>query len=45
MADDLSQFFAKKTQKSKEKKKGVIKLDTVGQQLERKVKLQVCLLN
>ena len=42
MADDLEAFFAKKKQKSKDrKKKGVVNLDDVGQQLERKAKIQV----
>jgi hypothetical protein len=42
MGDDLSAFFAKKAQKSKEKKKkGIIKIDDVGNQLERKVRKQV----
>lgn len=41
MGDDLSAFFAKKAQKSKEKKKkGIIKIDDVGNQLERKVRKQ-----
>lgn len=40
MTDDLSAFFAKKTQK-KSKKKNIVSLDDVGQQLERKVKFQV----
>ena len=42
MSDDLSAFFAKKAQKNKDKKKkkGVVSLEDVGQQLERKVKIQ-----
>ncbi|KAI1713452.1 hypothetical protein DdX_08966 [Ditylenchus destructor] len=41
MADDLSAFFAKKAQKSKDKKKkAVVNLDDVAQQLERKAKIQ-----
>jgi len=41
MADDLDAFFAKKKQKSKDrKKKGVVNLEDVGQQLERKAKIQ-----
>lgn len=43
MGDDLNAFFAKKAQKNKDKKKkkGIISLEDVGQQLERKVKIQV----
>lgn len=40
MGDDLSAFFAKKAQK-KDRKKKAVNLDDVGQQLERKVKIQV----
>jgi hypothetical protein len=41
MGDDLSAFFAKKAQKGKDKKKkGVVNLEDVGQQLERKAKIQ-----
>ncbi|KHN83093.1 hypothetical protein Tcan_10689 [Toxocara canis] len=41
MADDLSQFFAKKAAKSKDKKKKVkVSVDDVGQVLERKAKRQ-----
>lgn len=41
MADDLSAFFAKKAQKSKDKKKkAAVNLDEVAQQLERKAKIQ-----
>ncbi|KAI1724662.1 hypothetical protein Ddc_05909 [Ditylenchus destructor] len=39
MADDLSAFFAKKKSKDK-KKKAVVNLDDVAQQLERKAKIQ-----
>lgn len=42
MADDLSQFFAKKAAKSKDRKKKVkVSVDDVGQVLERKAKRQV----
>ncbi len=42
MSDDLSSFFAKKSQRAIEKKKkGVVKIDEVGHQLERKAKRQV----
>jgi len=41
MSDDLTAFFAKKASKSKDrKKKGVINIEDVGQQLERKAKIQ-----
>uniref|UniRef100_A0A0M3I636 Protein CDV3 homolog n=1 Tax=Ascaris lumbricoides TaxID=6252 RepID=A0A0M3I636_ASCLU len=41
MADDLSQFFAKKAAKSKDRKKKVkVSVDDVGQVLERKAKRQ-----
>lgn len=43
MSDDLSAFFAKKANKNKDKKKkkGMVSLEDVGQQLERKVKIHV----
>lgn len=44
MGDDLSQFFAKKAAKTKDKKKKVkVNLDEVGEVLEREAKRQVIL--
>jgi len=40
MSDDLSEFFAKKKEKAKEKKKKGVNIEEVGQQLERKAKRQ-----
>jgi ABC-type Zn2+ transport system substrate-binding protein/surface adhesin len=41
MNEDLAAFFAKKANKNKDrKKKGVINIEDVGQQLERKAKIQ-----
>jgi len=42
MDDDLAAFFAKKSTKNKDRKKkgGIINIEDVGQQLERKAKIQ-----